>query len=348
MTIAPNSVWLVTGASTGFGAEFVKQALAAGHRVVATARDPAVLACGVTATACLSAPSTSPTPSNQPKKSWPMRKPISDRSTSSSTMPASATSGRSKRVDEEAIRRVFEVNVFGLARLTRLVLPGMRAPAGHGRQPQFHRRAERCARCRLLRRHQVRGRGAVEILAAEVAGFGMASAHRRAGPLPDRLHGPLRSRSRRPTPPMRGRRRRTTTTFSSPSTASSPAIPPPRSAWCSTLALDKPPLRLLIGKAAIDRALTPAELRAREHHGLAEKSRSPPSSDRRRLSDTPKRRTAPGVQPRGRFHLRPSGAGPTSLGRLWGRCRGRPCGPPGGVDRQLFAFGGDGPAKSIL
>jgi NAD(P)-dependent dehydrogenase (short-subunit alcohol dehydrogenase family) len=34
------SVWFVTGASRGFGAEIVGQALAAGHQVVATARDP--------------------------------------------------------------------------------------------------------------------------------------------------------------------------------------------------------------------------------------------------------------------------------------------------------------------
>jgi NAD(P)-dependent dehydrogenase (short-subunit alcohol dehydrogenase family) len=34
------SVWLVTGASRGFGAEIVKAALAAGHAVVATGRDP--------------------------------------------------------------------------------------------------------------------------------------------------------------------------------------------------------------------------------------------------------------------------------------------------------------------
>lgn len=33
-------VWFVTGASRGFGAEIVEQALAAGHQVVATARDP--------------------------------------------------------------------------------------------------------------------------------------------------------------------------------------------------------------------------------------------------------------------------------------------------------------------
>jgi NAD(P)-dependent dehydrogenase (short-subunit alcohol dehydrogenase family) len=38
------SVWFVTGASRGFGAEIVEKVLAAGHSVVATARDPQAIA----------------------------------------------------------------------------------------------------------------------------------------------------------------------------------------------------------------------------------------------------------------------------------------------------------------
>jgi NAD(P)-dependent dehydrogenase (short-subunit alcohol dehydrogenase family) len=34
-------VWLITGSSTGFGAEFVKALLSAGDKVIATARNPA-------------------------------------------------------------------------------------------------------------------------------------------------------------------------------------------------------------------------------------------------------------------------------------------------------------------
>ena len=34
------SVWFITGASRGFGAEIVEKALAGGHQVVATARNP--------------------------------------------------------------------------------------------------------------------------------------------------------------------------------------------------------------------------------------------------------------------------------------------------------------------
>jgi NADP-dependent 3-hydroxy acid dehydrogenase YdfG len=38
------SVWFITGASRGFGAEIVEKALAAGHQVVATARDTSAVA----------------------------------------------------------------------------------------------------------------------------------------------------------------------------------------------------------------------------------------------------------------------------------------------------------------
>ncbi|KAL9944610.1 hypothetical protein ACHAQF_003626 [Verticillium nonalfalfae] len=37
-------VWLITGSSTGFGAEFVKALLAAGDKVIATARNPTSIA----------------------------------------------------------------------------------------------------------------------------------------------------------------------------------------------------------------------------------------------------------------------------------------------------------------
>lgn len=38
--MAGSQFWLITGASSGFGAELAKTALKAGHRVIATARNP--------------------------------------------------------------------------------------------------------------------------------------------------------------------------------------------------------------------------------------------------------------------------------------------------------------------
>jgi NAD(P)-dependent dehydrogenase (short-subunit alcohol dehydrogenase family) len=40
-------VWFVTGAGRGLGADIVKAALAAGHEVVATGRDPQKLAAAI-------------------------------------------------------------------------------------------------------------------------------------------------------------------------------------------------------------------------------------------------------------------------------------------------------------
>ena len=50
-------------------------------------------------------------------------------------------SGAVESVPLDDVRRQFETNVFGLLRLTQLVLPGMRAGLGQGRQPQLDGRA---------------------------------------------------------------------------------------------------------------------------------------------------------------------------------------------------------------
>ena len=42
--MADQRVWFITGAGRGMGADFAKAVLAAGHRLVATGRDPERLA----------------------------------------------------------------------------------------------------------------------------------------------------------------------------------------------------------------------------------------------------------------------------------------------------------------
>lgn len=83
-------VWFVTGASSGLGLAFTRAALAAGDRVVATARRTALLdpTLAEHPGRLVVLPSTSPTakPSRPPSTRPP---PPSAASTSSSTTPAS-------------------------------------------------------------------------------------------------------------------------------------------------------------------------------------------------------------------------------------------------------------------
>lgn len=126
--IAQDAVWLVTGASAGFGREIVREVAARGGRVAAAARDPASVA-DLVALA--------------PDRVLAARLDV----TSAAQIEAAvaATLGRFGRIDvlvnnagyglmatieegdDAAVRRLFETNLFGAATLMRAVLPGMRA-----------------------------------------------------------------------------------------------------------------------------------------------------------------------------------------------------------------------------
>jgi NAD(P)-dependent dehydrogenase (short-subunit alcohol dehydrogenase family) len=126
-------VWLITGCSTGFGRELARAVLDRGERVVVTARDPGTIQDLVAgrgdAAIALRLDVTKP-----------------DEITAA-VRTAEATFGRIdvlvnnagigyfgaiEESDEAEVRRMFEINVFGLAAMTRAVLPGMRARrSGH-------------------------------------------------------------------------------------------------------------------------------------------------------------------------------------------------------------------------
>jgi NAD(P)-dependent dehydrogenase (short-subunit alcohol dehydrogenase family) len=131
MAPAPSSekpVWLVTGCSTGFGRELARILIGRGYRVVATARDPGAVADLVAL---------------NPKNALALRLDVSKPADAEGA--ADAAIGRFGRIDvlvnnagygylaaieegeDDEIRAVFETNVFGLAAVTRAVLPGMRA-----------------------------------------------------------------------------------------------------------------------------------------------------------------------------------------------------------------------------
>lgn len=127
------SVWLVTGASRGFGREITAAALRAGHRVVAAARDPRTVA-----------------------KHFPgedgnllaVRMDVTDPDQVTAAVAEAVSAfggvdvlvnnagygllGAVEETSDAEVRQLFDTNVFGLLTVTRAVLPLMRA-AGGGR-----------------------------------------------------------------------------------------------------------------------------------------------------------------------------------------------------------------------
>jgi NAD(P)-dependent dehydrogenase (short-subunit alcohol dehydrogenase family) len=128
-----DKVWLITGCSTGMGREFAIEALRAGYRVVATARDPKTLAEIV---------------AGHPERARALALDVTDADQIERIV--SATIGEFGRIDvlvnnaaygylaaieegdEADVRAMFETNFWGLLRMTRAVLPQMRAQrSGH-------------------------------------------------------------------------------------------------------------------------------------------------------------------------------------------------------------------------
>lgn len=124
-------VWLITGCSTGFGRELARQLLSRGDRVIATARNPAALeefASSPNAVVAM----LDVTVAEQIEEAVA----LAERQFGGiDVLVNNAGYGYLAAVEEgedEEIRAMFETNVFGLASMTRAVLPGMRARrSGH-------------------------------------------------------------------------------------------------------------------------------------------------------------------------------------------------------------------------
>ncbi len=127
------SVWFVTGASRGFGAEIVGQALAAGHQVVATARDPrSVVAQFPEAGDQLLAVALDVT--DERAASAAVAAAV-ERFGRIDVVVNNAGRGLLSAVEEAgdaAVRGVYDANVFGVLNVLRAVLPVLRAQrSGH-------------------------------------------------------------------------------------------------------------------------------------------------------------------------------------------------------------------------
>jgi len=118
-------VWLITGCSTGFGLELARQAIDRGYRTVMTARDTAPLQ-GYGATDNVLILKLDVTQQDQVDAAV---KAAETRFGRIDVLVNNAGIGYFAAIEEgeEAqVRKMFEVNVFGLTRMTQAVLPGMR------------------------------------------------------------------------------------------------------------------------------------------------------------------------------------------------------------------------------
>jgi NAD(P)-dependent dehydrogenase (short-subunit alcohol dehydrogenase family) len=126
-------VWFITGCSTGFGRELAKMVLDRGYRAVVTARDPAKvedIAKGRTDRALvLELDVTDPVEVDASVKSAAKRFGRIDVLVNNAGI---GYFGAVEESDETEVRRMFEINFFGLSRMTRAVLPIMRQQrSGH-------------------------------------------------------------------------------------------------------------------------------------------------------------------------------------------------------------------------
>lgn len=118
-------VWFITGCSTGFGRELAKQVLELGHRVVVTARRPAevkdLAALGEALVLTLDV--TKQGQINAAIKAAEKRFGRIDVLVNNAGIGYFAAI---EEGEEKEVRRMFEINVFGLSRMVQAALPGMR------------------------------------------------------------------------------------------------------------------------------------------------------------------------------------------------------------------------------
>ena len=122
-----DKVWFITGCSTGFGRELAKMVLDRGYPAVVTARDPAkaedIVKGRENRALVLELDVTNPVEVDAATKSAEQRFGRIDVLVNNAGIGYFAAVEES---DEQEVRRMFEINFFGLSRMTRAVLPIMR------------------------------------------------------------------------------------------------------------------------------------------------------------------------------------------------------------------------------
>lgn len=118
-------VWFITGCSSGFGRELATQALALGYRVVLTARKPA----DVEELAARGDALVLKLDVTKPKHIDAAVRAAEKKFGRIDVLVNNAGIGYFAAIEEgedDEVRRMFEINVFGLGRMIQAVLPGMR------------------------------------------------------------------------------------------------------------------------------------------------------------------------------------------------------------------------------
>jgi NAD(P)-dependent dehydrogenase (short-subunit alcohol dehydrogenase family) len=126
------SVWFITGSARGLGREIASAALAAGHQVVATARDRAAAATALGTSERLLTVSLDVTDAEQVASAVRQATEAFGRIDVLVNNGGFGLLGAVEEISDAEAREVFDVNVFGLLAVTRAVLPVLRAQ-GSGR-----------------------------------------------------------------------------------------------------------------------------------------------------------------------------------------------------------------------
>ena len=249
-------VWLITGCSSGLGRALAERVLAHGHRLIATARDPATLTDLVAA---------------DPSRSRALALDVADAAQAAPVVAQAAALfgrldvvvnnagygliGALEEYDEAQIARNFETNFFGALRVIRAALPIMRAQRrGHFVNISAAAAIENYPGFSVYGATKWALEGLSESLAAEIRPLGLKVTIVQPGPF--RTNFVARSLERAPGSISdydlsSGKFRRLIETLN----GRQPGDPARAAdAIINAVAAENPPLRLVLGKYALDKA----------------------------------------------------------------------------------------------
>ena len=247
--------WLVTGASSGFGRTISEEALRRGERVAVTARNPEDVA---------------DFRERYPETALPVRLDVTDGASIAQAVERTSAwagtldvvvnnagygvHGAIEEVSDEETRQIFDVNVFGLLRVTRAVLPLMRQQGrGHVVNLSSMGGLVAGAGSGVYAATKFAVEGISEALRAEVAPLGIRVTVSEPGPFRTDFNGRSIQVARASLPAYADTAGRRSAALRS-SSGKQPGNPDKAARiLCDIVASAEPPFHLLLGNAAVDR-----------------------------------------------------------------------------------------------